>query len=840
MSGASGVRGDVLDLLALVEDASDLIQSVDPEGRYRYVNRSWLRTLGYRRDEVGDLSVVDVIDPGSLEHCLGELRRVLAGSVVRDLEAVFRGKDGRRIEVRGSAHARFQDGRPVETFGIFRDVTEERRSKRERDRFFDLSLELLCVASFEGFFVSVNPAFTEVLGWSVEELRERPFLDFVHPDDREATLAELGSLGAGQPTLRFDNRYRCRDGTYRWFSWVATPAPDEGRIYAVARDVTDRRNAADAVRASEGRLRAIFDHAGEGILTVDPRGRVESANPFAARLWRVDADGLVGRPAADLLPDRTPVGSGTGPARSVRGRRPDGTEFPAEVSESSMDLPDGARTLLLVRDVSEREALDRMKREFVSTVSHELRTPMTSIRGSLGILRSGLGGQLSERGVEMTDIAIRNTDRLIRLVSDILDVEKLATGRMDLEPRIVDLRELVRQAAEAGEPFAAEFGVKLVVEPFDEPAWIEVDPDRWLQVLDNLLSNAAKFSPAGARVDVEIEPRDDRVAVTVRDRGVGIPEAMRARIFERFGQVDATDSRRRGGSGLGLHIVRGIVERSGGTIELVSEPGAGSAFTVSVPRSDPPPSIARAPSDPGRPDAGRRVLVCEDDADVARLLAVFLERDGWVPVVARTAAEALEEIRRGPLAAMTLDLDLPDEHGLTLLRGIRAEASSADLPVVVVSASVDGRDGLNGDAVGIVDWLRKPIDEERLLAAVRSVDGTDRVPHVLHLEDDPDLRQVVDSHLDGIAVVRAVATVADARALLEREPVDLALIDVALPDGSGLDLIGELRRIDPALPIVLFSASEVGSDVVGRVEAALVKSRSSTEDLVTTIRELLA
>lgn len=225
----------------LCENAHDLIQSVSPEGRFLYVNRSWLRTLGYTLEEVSGLGVFDVIHPDSRRHCGLVMEDLMRGKEAAAVEADFLTRDGRRVPVEGSARCRFENGRPVATRGIFRDVSRRKSVEVERDRLFNLSLDLLCVAGLDGYFKEVNPAFELVLGYSREELLSRAFVEFIHPDDRESTIEQVKRLGRGELVVDFENRYRARDGSYRWLAWRSAPEVERGLIYAIARDITEQK-----------------------------------------------------------------------------------------------------------------------------------------------------------------------------------------------------------------------------------------------------------------------------------------------------------------------------------------------------------------------------------------------------------------------------------------------------------------------------------------------------------------------------------------------------------------------------------------------------------------------
>ena len=276
-------------------------------------------------------------------------------------------------------------------------------------------------------------------------------------------------------------------------------------------------------------------------------------------------------------------------------RRKDGSEFPVEILLQLVREP-GTRGLFIaiVRDITERKRIERMKSELVSTISHELRTPLTSIRGSLGLVASGVAGALPEKARELIDIAYKNSGRLAHLINDILDVEKIESGKMHYDIRPEVLMPLVEQAVEAIRGYGQERGVEFIVTTVLPHTRVKVDAHRLLQVLANLLSNAAKFSPRGGQVEIAVTRARNMVRVAVTDHGSGIPPEFRSRIFERFSQADASDTRAKSGSGLGLHISKDIVEKFGGYIGFESKAGTGSTFYFDLPEYPNQPVSRRA------------------------------------------------------------------------------------------------------------------------------------------------------------------------------------------------------------------------------------------------------
>lgn len=291
----------------LFENAHDLIQSVRPDGSIIYVNRAWRETLGYGEAELAGLSLRDIIHPSSLSHCMEVFQRVMAGEIGEQVEAVFQTKDGRAITVEGSSSCHFVDGKAVATRSIFRDITRRKRAEYERDRMFDYALDIYGIANFEGYFIQVNPAWERTLGWTAAELLARPYLEFVHPDDREATANAAGSLVEGRIVYFFDNRYLCKDGGYKWLSWVAYPQPEEGLIFAIARDITESKHAQARLGEVMALQRAILDNAGHAIISTTPEGIITTFNPAAERMLGYTAAEMVGLQTPALIHESSEV-----------------------------------------------------------------------------------------------------------------------------------------------------------------------------------------------------------------------------------------------------------------------------------------------------------------------------------------------------------------------------------------------------------------------------------------------------------------------------------------------------------------------------------------------------
>jgi DNA-binding response OmpR family regulator len=455
-------------------------------------------------------------------------------------------------------------------------------------------------------------------------------------------------------------------------------------------------------------------------------------------------------------------------------------------------------------------------------------------------MATAMSSSLPEKALQLVQIGYRNCERLIVLVNDILDMEKLAANRMVFEPRIGNLISLVRQALEANAPYAQKFGVTFELHAIDEAAGVFLDQNRFGQVIANLLSNAAKFSPAAGCVDVTVRRIDDRARIEVQDYGPGIPEEFKPRIFGRFMQADSSVTRAKGGTGLGLHITREMVERMGGWIGFESVAGQGATFWVEFPLAKGDSEIAPSADILGKPNRPR-ILVCDDDPQAAEIVLGALERNGCHVDTAHSLLAARDLLVKHDYAAMTLDLILPDGDGIAFFDELRSNPHTVQLPVIVISiAARERREAYDGSAMHVVDWISKPVNDVRLDWAFRraiAMRGT-AVPRVLHVEDDADLSCLLATALRGRAELVCAGTLREAEGWLEKESFAAVVLDIGMPDGSGLSLIERIAQLDPPPPVIVLSAREIGADAARLVAAVLVKSRVAESQIVQTVLDL--
>lgn len=443
------------------------------------------------------------------------------------------------------------------------------------------------------------------------------------------------------------------------------------------------------------------------IYRLDAAGCVRSWNTGAHRLkgylaeeilghhfsrFYTDEDRSSGEPAR-LLTAAAATGHYAGEGWWVRkdGRRFWATFVIYALRNSQNDLIGFAN---VVRDTTQKHEVEQLKSEFISTVSHELRTPLTSIRGSLGLLEAGAAGSLTDKAQGLIKIAHHNSERLVRIINDILDIEKIESGKLTLNLQSIDVAPFLQHALDVHQTYGQKYQVRFVLDPVPDNLHVSTDPDRLSQVVANLISNAAKFSPPGAEVHVRAKPETTCVRFEVEDRGAGIPEEFRSRIFEKFAQADGSASRRFEGTGLGLSITRQLVQAMGGTIGFTSTEGEGTTFYFALPRLEPSPlavhPVAHRPTIQPVPASDSTtdlpvILHVEDDEDLSNILSTTLTGKATV-ICAPSLHTARQLLKTQPFSLLVLDPGLPDGNGLTLLDEA-PHLHTQPLPIIILSVT---------------------------------------------------------------------------------------------------------------------------------------------------------
>ena len=653
----------------LVELSGDIICVASAEGYFTALNGQWGKLLDYSDDELTSQPLINFVHPDDQASTLSVLQALQGSSAITGFENRFLDKSGKAHWLLWSA--RF-DPKERCYFAIAKDITQ---CKKEEQRVLENNLLINMIQRVQSRFITdVDPreVFSELLESLLEltqskygfigEVRHNPdgvpylkthaitniawnqatrdFYEQNAPQGLE--FFNLNSLfgeviRSGEPMLANDpgnHPKRCgipeghpalnaflglpffhgeemigmvglanREGGYdqALIDFLQPLLASCASMIMSLRNDMQRRNALSQKESSDKMVGLILDSAVDGIVTIDEMGIMKSFNPAAERIFGYALDEVIDKNIKMLMPspysdlhdnylkhyrdtgERKIIGIG----REVLGLRKDGSTFPLDLAVSELDM-DGVRMFTgIVRDITERKMMERMKNEFVSTVSHELRTPLTSIRGSLGVIQGGVVGELTEKGSQLVNIAVNNCDRLVRLINDILDIEKMESGMMEFNFSKVDITSLIERVLESNRAFAEQHDASLEFDVQSTNVWAKCDSDRFDQVLTNLLSNAIKYSPEGGAVTLSLNFDEERMIIEVIDQGAGVPESFRARLFEKFAMADGSDTRLTKGTGLGLSISQAIVERHGGAISYVDRDGIGSCFQIRMPAWQP-------------------------------------------------------------------------------------------------------------------------------------------------------------------------------------------------------------------------------------------------------------
>ena len=632
---------------------------------------------------------------------------------------------------------------------------DHRGGFHESDEFargiFDALAEGVLVVDHHGRVVAMNPSAENLLGYDSGTLigvnvHDTPWI-LEDERQRHLTIAEwpiVITMGSGEPCGRLVVTQR-PDGERRIIVMIAMPLPrpDEKQWTVVSlMDVTRERRAELALAASESRFRRLVEQAPDPVLVVDADGLIRSCNQRTGTVFGYDCSDLVGRPIELLVPEaartahrgfrdeflEAPTGRAMGAGAELSGRRGDGTNFPIEVSLGPIDTPEGPGVVAIARDLTERRRaqelvqVDQAKSDFLSRMSHELRTPLNSILGFAQLLEIAGPRRDQLEAVEQIQHAGRH---LLDLLNDLLEFERVRSGHVTYSIEPVSVTDAVAEALRLVEPAARVREITMsAAEGKSADVWAFCDRQRLRQVLLNLLSNAIKYNRPNGQVNVGIVAQPDRIVVSVTDTGIGIPAANRDQLFVPFERLGAEMSGAVEGTGVGLALTKMLIEGMSGSIEVDSEEGLGSCFSISLPQAEPPTTLydlAPHRTDGVLGDELRDVSVlCIEDNDAnVRVIQAMLTMFG-VPhtFVANTAVEGIALAQQHLPDAVLLDLHLPDISGEVVVEKLGADARTESLPIIVITADANPATTRRLLASGIDRYLTKPVDVRELFEAL--------------------------------------------------------------------------------------------------------------------------
>ena len=766
---------------------------------------------------------------------------------------------------------------------LLEQVSGRRKTERELDAFFNLSVDMLCIAGVDGYFKRLNPAWNKTLGYSQQEMLEQPFLSLVHPDDQLATVVEAQRIADGKEPVHFENRYRCKDGSYKWIAWTSARFGESELIMAAARDVTRRRQQEEELRRAQKFLDSIVENIPNMIFVKDAAElRFVRFNRAGEQLLGYNRADLIGKNDYDFFPaaeaetftevDRGVLESGELldiPVEPIHTR--DGVVYLHTQKIPILDEHDQPQYLLgISEDITARkraedalerstgelrqakteaESANRAKSEFLANMSHELRTPLNAIIGFSEILEDQTFGELAPRQAKYISNILSSGRHLLQLINDILDLAKIEAGRRALDASPFDVNAALNDVTNIVKTLAAKKNIALHVEAAPDLPPLVADAPKWKQIMYNLLSNAIKFTPQNGRVTIRVavespEPEADELQIAVSDTGIGIKTADQQRVFGEFEQVDSSYAREQQGTGLGLALTKRLVELHGGRIwvESAGIEGQGCTFTFALPLQPPSaqtnPQPALAESDikaNGQP----LVLVVEDNEGAGDLLAHYLSEGGYDVARAFDGEEALRLVRELRPAAITLDIMLPRKDGWGVLTEIKSSPEGQHIPVVIVSMTDDRQLAFS---LGAVEFLIKPVDKNLLLETLAHAGArSGRAPaKVLAVDDEAQTLELLVGLLEPQGY--QILTASGGRRAIEialAELPDVIVLDLMMPEVTGFDVVRQLHQTAATrdIPIIIFSAREITEEDRTRLNSGIagIVSKAGKAEL---LREL--
>ena len=738
------------------------------------------------------------------------------------------------------------------------------------NRFIDLSIDMFCTAGFDGFFKTLNPSFENTLGFTTAELLAKPYLEFIHPEDRGATVAEDSRLQNREVTIAFENRYLCKDGSYKWMMWNAVAVPGLELIYAIARDITERKRAEEALRASkellkesEERHRKLFDNNPLPTWVYDRETlRFLDVNGAAVRKYHYSRDEFLTMTLKDIRPEEDipqmleAVSSATDGTERLgiwRHKKKDGTLIDVEITSFALQFRGRPAEVVVAVDVTKRKRHEEEKRKFIdrlavsnqelelrnreveratqlkskflASMSHELRTPLNAIVGFSDLLAEQTAGQLNDKQKRFVNHIKQGSAHLLQLINDILDLSKIEAGLIDLRCEGFQVNEALPEVLSTIRPLAMAKRItvqhKLVT---DLPVY--ADRVRFKQVLYNLLSNAVKFTPKDGRIEIDCYQQGDAICISVADTGIGIRAEDQKLVFEEFRQVEGSNANTQQGTGLGLAITKRLVEQQGGKISLESELGKGSRFTVTFPMASesccpqpqPAPVSAVSAISASAALGNPLILVVDDELPARELLTNYLS-PAYRVATAESGVEAIEKAKQLRPDAIILDVLMANGTGFEALVALRKQPETANLPIIILSI-VDQKEV--GFALGATDYLVKPIRKPLLLETIckyvpRYADDDSAI---LLVDDDVKTLELLEETLrSGGYETQSVQTGARALEILSSKLVGAVLLDLLMPGMDGFQVIRHIREKETLrdLPIFVMTGKNLSSEEIALI-----------------------
>jgi PAS domain S-box-containing protein len=752
-------------LSAFFSTAALGVAVLTPEARFEQVNDTFCRIAGYSRAELLKMDWQTLTHPDDAPLLNQKMDALLSGRIPRfEIEKRYIRKDRAQIWVQNSVSiTRDGGGRPLNLVSLCQDITARKhtetalkQSEHELADFFENASEAIHWIGPDGVVLRANKAELEMLGYSADEYVGRNIADF-HVD-KENIRDILARLHAGETLNTCPSQMIAKDGSIRDVLINASVYFENGKFVhtrCFTRDVTENARTEKALR----HLAAIVETTDDAVISKDLNGIITSWNPAAQRLYGYTAEEAIGQPVTIMIPADRPDEEPAILARLRRGERIDHYETirvakdgrRLHVSLTVSPIQDATGKIVgaskIARDITqqkkaqneiarllaaeraarrEAEVASRTKDEFLATLSHELRTPLTAMLGWLTILRSHrLDDTTTKHAIETIE---RNAKAQAQLIEDLVDISRIVGGKLSLEVGPIELYPVLDAAVEVVKPAADAKHISVEINYDATVGPVSGDANRVQQIIWNLLSNAVKFTPNGGKVVVDYKRHGSFAEIVVRDTGIGISEDFLPYVFERFRQAESAATRSHRGMGLGLAIVRHLVELHGGTVSVESAgENKGSTFTVhlplaAVPKASPTATLSPQNGDLAQALNGLKILLVEDEPDARELIAILLQGSGATVEAVDTASNALQRLPIFIPDVVVSDIGLPRESGYELIRKIRSSSADVNkIPAIALTAFATENDRQMSLSAGFQAHLAKPVEPAELLNTIKIV-----------------------------------------------------------------------------------------------------------------------
>ncbi len=754
----------------LVENSQSLICTHDLEGNLLSVNEAAVELSGYSHETLLKTNLKDALAAN------GEKR---FAAYINEIKKYGRAMGIMKVRVANGEIRTWAYNNTLRVEGVAspivrgsaRDITERKQAEEALQaselRFRALiehGLDNISLLAPDGTLLWESPAAVNMLGYKHEQFKGRNIFEIIHPEDLERVQKQFAEV-LREPGSVIHSTFRLKhaDGTWRWVEGIGTNLLHEPSVQAIVinyRDITERRNAEDELRESEERYRLLYNSSLDAILLTAPDGRILSVNPAACRMFGRTEEEIqhLGRSGvADLsdprlalaLEERARTGRFSGELTLLR---ENGEKFPVEVSTAMFKDKNGdVVSSMIIRDITERRKnaelirqytdeletrveertmelvhANRAKDEFLANMSHELRTPLNGILGFSETLLEGIRGPLNERQAQAVELIHSSGQHLLGLINDILDVSKIESGKFELHPELFAVNDICRSSLNFIKQLASKKHIALEYSSYPATNALIADPKRLKQILVNLLNNAVKFTPEGGSVKLEVlaDVSAGLMRFSVTDTGIGISPEDQQKLFKPFVQVDSSLARQYEGTGLGLTLVKKLVEMHNGSMELQSEPGTGSCFSFALPWSEEIQSDKKqnhahsegqinAASVDAKTIRGK-ILLVEDNAANAMITQDYLEVCGYQVRVVHDGGEVISKIMEVIPDIILMDIQMPTVNGFDVTRRLRADPQFATVPIIAVTAFAMPGDRERCLEAGMNEYLSKPVKLKEL------------------------------------------------------------------------------------------------------------------------------